>query len=301
MEKKVIERLKRVHYGIMARCYREGSSGYENYGAKGVHVTEKWHTFEGFLEDVPYIEGWDEDRYVKDMLSLDKDKEWGNKEYSLDKCRFVTPEENNQVKPNQQYRIVGMSPDKKVYNFTSANGFAKEHGLSYSDILKVAKGEYKQTKGWQFCLEDEIEERPFVEPYSWERYIIGLSPEGETYRFFNASEFARENNLLEATVIYGCANLKNSNTRGWQFRFEGEVERYPFKDPKKLKTVKTRGKEIVAISPEGTIHRTNNRTQFAKENNINRAAMADCLKGKRGHYKGWKFYEKLDYESSNNR
>lgn len=38
--------------GIKARCLNENSSSYENYGARGIGICEKWMTFEGFFEDM---------------------------------------------------------------------------------------------------------------------------------------------------------------------------------------------------------------------------------------------------------
>ena len=286
------QRLKRVHYTMVRRCTVPGSTGYDNYGAKGVTVCEKWLDFEGFLDDVDKIPGFDEDRYVSDKLSLDKDREWGNKLYSLETCRFLTPEENNTIKPNQQYQIVGYSPEKVTYHFHSANAFAKEHNLNYTSIIKCAKNETGQIhhKGWQFCLLDNYKEGVFLEPWSWERFIIGMSPEGKTYRFYNASEFSREHpEIIESTVIYACLKYKINHTARWQFRWEDELDRKPFLPVSELKNSTKRGIKIVAVSPEGKEYITDNRTKFSEEHNINRRALANILEGKRDNYKGWKF------------
>ena len=219
-DNKLYQRLKKVHYGMMDRCYYGHCDSYKNYGKRGVTVDPKWWTLDGFLDDVDKIEGWDKERYLNEHLSLDKDKKWGNKIYNLENCRFVTPEENNKVKPNQQYRIVGFSPLEQIIHFHNTNEFSKRNGLNGYSVIRCAKGEQVHVQGWQFCLEEDYDGNNFVDPYSWETKILGLSPEGELYEFWNASQFARDHNLLEATVIYGCANLKNTHTRGWQFRFK---------------------------------------------------------------------------------
>lgn len=289
VKNKLYQRLKRTHYNMMRRCYDPRDNGYYNYGAKGSQVWEGWHDFEGFLDTVDTVEGWDPTRYVDEKLVLDKDKVWGNKLYSPEMCRFITAEENNKRKPNQQYRIVGYSPDKKLYKFTSAHGFAKEHNLSYNTILKCAKGEYRQHRGWQFCMLEDYYEGVFTEPYSWEREIIGLSPEGDLNVFTNASEFARENRLLEATVIYACANGKNSHTRMWQFRYADELEDFPFVPIENLVPAGRRDVLMEGIDPEGNVYQFTNKTKFAEEHGLSRGMIHKAIQGKVEHHRGWKF------------
>lgn len=64
---------------ILDRCNNPSSASYKNYGARGITVCEKWHTFEGFLEDMG------EPSYE---LTIDRvNNEAG---YSKDNCRWVT-------------------------------------------------------------------------------------------------------------------------------------------------------------------------------------------------------------------
>lgn len=41
-----------VWNSMLGRCYREGDSNFKNYGARGIKVCERWHTFENFLADM---------------------------------------------------------------------------------------------------------------------------------------------------------------------------------------------------------------------------------------------------------
>lgn len=41
-----------IWHAMMQRCYDKNTKAYESYGARGITVCEKWHTFEGFYEDV---------------------------------------------------------------------------------------------------------------------------------------------------------------------------------------------------------------------------------------------------------
>lgn len=38
--------------GMMERCYNESSQSFKDYGARGVTVCERWHTFANFLADM---------------------------------------------------------------------------------------------------------------------------------------------------------------------------------------------------------------------------------------------------------
>jgi hypothetical protein len=37
---------------MMARCYRTGCNGFEDYGGRGILVCDPWHDFEVFLADM---------------------------------------------------------------------------------------------------------------------------------------------------------------------------------------------------------------------------------------------------------
>jgi hypothetical protein len=37
---------------MMARCYRPTANGYEYYGAKGISVCKRWHTYANFIADM---------------------------------------------------------------------------------------------------------------------------------------------------------------------------------------------------------------------------------------------------------
>ena len=88
-------RLKRIWFYMMERCYNKNHYTYKYYGAKGVKVYKKWHTFKHFKH-------WALSNGYKKDLTLDKDfMAWAlntKPEYSPRGCIFIKPEKNQQLK-----------------------------------------------------------------------------------------------------------------------------------------------------------------------------------------------------------
>lgn len=70
--------------GMHKRCYSKNSTQYPWYGAKGIKVCDRWHTFANFKEDMEagYTPG----------LTLDRID--SNDDYRLDNCRWLTKSQN---------------------------------------------------------------------------------------------------------------------------------------------------------------------------------------------------------------
>lgn len=155
-DNKLYDKLYHTWKNMMDRCYKENCDRYESYGAKSVAVCKKWQNFDNFIEDIDLIKGFDLNKYLDSKICLDKDKIGNSKEYSLEKCCFITLEENNKYKPNQQKEIIGVSPDGEIYEFLNQSEFAKEHDLRQPTISDCLSGRVKKHKGWTFCFKQFI-------------------------------------------------------------------------------------------------------------------------------------------------
>lgn len=83
---------------MMGRCYNPNLREYRFYGARGIIVCEKWHKFEGFLEDMG-------ERPSKE-LSLDRIDSNGN--YEPGNCRWANRlTQTNNTRRNVYYEYKG--------------------------------------------------------------------------------------------------------------------------------------------------------------------------------------------------
>lgn len=95
MKKEEIEeilRLRSVHQGMVRRCYHPSDSFYEDYGGRGIRVSDRW------LHDPAEFVMWALGNQSEPGLHLDRIDNAGN--YEPDNCRFVTPTVNNRNRRN---------------------------------------------------------------------------------------------------------------------------------------------------------------------------------------------------------
>lgn len=99
---------------MIFRCYNINSQDYINYGAKGVKVCQKWLCFEFFIEDLPFIDGYENWVNNPNMYHLDKDyKQEGvptnMKIYSLETCCFLNRSDNIALSDHND-KFIGLEP-----------------------------------------------------------------------------------------------------------------------------------------------------------------------------------------------
>lgn len=92
---------------ILERCYNKKCNRYKMYGGSGVIICERWKRFDLFLQDLPFIPGYNIILIKQGLLQLDKDfKQFGiekeYKVYSPETCVFL-PENINSCISNYVY------------------------------------------------------------------------------------------------------------------------------------------------------------------------------------------------------
>lgn len=113
-------------------------------------VCDRWHNYQLFCEDIQEIEGYNLWLDPKNKMQLDKDtKIKGNKIYSKETCRFVSPKENMSVVRNGKYLATKMATGYRE-RFASISSFSRKYNLSRSTVSLCLKGTYRQTGGWSF-------------------------------------------------------------------------------------------------------------------------------------------------------
>lgn len=79
-------RIYKIWQGMLERCYKPNSTSYCRYGAIGIKVCDRWHTFELFYEDM-------KDGYA-DHLTIERKK--SNQNYCKENCKWATYQEQNE-------------------------------------------------------------------------------------------------------------------------------------------------------------------------------------------------------------
>lgn len=141
-----LDRLRRIHNGMMQRCYNSNAKAYKHYGGRGISICPEWHDRDTFID-------WalKHSNYAND-LSIDRIDVDGN--YEPSNCRWATAKEQNN---NQRPRTRGFERKKKmfiidgierpltewyvIYGVTqpTVDYRMKTYGLSFEEALKMPR------------------------------------------------------------------------------------------------------------------------------------------------------------------
>lgn len=87
-----------IFKGMKGRCYNQNNKDYKYYGAKGIHICDKW------LNNPKLFEEWSLQNGYENNLTIDRID--SDKDYCPENCRWVTLEENTINKPTTNIIIV---------------------------------------------------------------------------------------------------------------------------------------------------------------------------------------------------
>lgn len=128
--------------GMKDRCYNKSSPSYDNYGARGITVCDRWiNSFENFYNDIGkyYVEG----------LELDRIDVNGN--YFPENCKWSTEQEQ--------------SWNQRVYknNSTGCAGVTRASRNKNKFEVRISKDNIEHQIGTFNTLEDAVEARKQAE------------------------------------------------------------------------------------------------------------------------------------------
>ena len=91
-----LDRLRRIHNGMMQRCYNPKSQSYSNYGGRGIKICEEWHNREKFID-------WALKNGYSNYLSIDRIDVNGN--YEPNNCRWADWQtQSNNKRPRDEWK-----------------------------------------------------------------------------------------------------------------------------------------------------------------------------------------------------
>lgn len=141
-----LDRLRRIHSGMMQRCYNPKHIAYKHYGGRGITICPEWHNRKVFID-------WalNHSNYSND-LSIDRIGVNGN--YEPNNCRWATAKEqaNNQrprtkgFKRKSKTKVINgvEKPIVEWYSIFEVTGPTvayrmKTYGLTFEEALKMPR------------------------------------------------------------------------------------------------------------------------------------------------------------------
>lgn len=178
----VHKKMHELWRSMIGRCCQPKNGSYKNYGARGVKTCEKWKTYDGFLEDVDSIDGYDLDKLLNGELELDKDiKVTGNKIYSLETCTFVSSKVNSGNRRNNVWFIAINYETKDVVCTNNREEFCRNYNLDTSSCWRVLQSSVgNNTRGKQ-CLQHKKWTLQYLDSFSLAYYKYVLSKKGISF------------------------------------------------------------------------------------------------------------------------
>ena len=197
-------RLYNIWHGMKNRCLCENTTGYENYGGRGIKVCDEWMEFEPFAE-------WALSNGYSDELTIDRKDVNGN--YCPENCRWVTTLVQGNNRRNNRY----FEYDGKINTTTE---LARNNNMSYSTLFNRLK------KG--LSIEEAINEP--IKPYK--RRVEQYNLSGDFIKSWESATLAGKTLGIWNGNITACCKgkLKTSGGYIWKYADENKNCAYGMKD-----------------------------------------------------------------------
>ena len=133
--------------GMIQRCKNPNNTGYEDYGGRGISVSEEFHDFQIWYE---HIGPKPNPEHTQDRINNDGNYESGNIRWAT-----KTEQQNNRrpisCGPCKQKWFRAWHIDSMVQEIgNNQQAFARKWKLSYTCICSCLCGRQKFHKGWRF-------------------------------------------------------------------------------------------------------------------------------------------------------
>ena len=142
-ENELNARIYNVWYGMLSRCYSKSSLKRKPFYEK-CYVCERWLKLSNFVEDISKIEGYELwFNNPNKGIALDKDIKSNNQNncYCLEKCKFVTNEEN--AKQSAKYKNLSVVQydlsNNLIKTYNSTREAERKTGIDHSSINYCCK------------------------------------------------------------------------------------------------------------------------------------------------------------------
>lgn len=132
---------------MIRRCYDHKSKSYKGYGARGVHVDARWHSFANFQQDATTIPGWVMKLEYPEQYSLDRDILHASNRYGPETCMWAdrVAQDVNRVNSTP---VMATTPTGERIMRPSIGSFRRNEGLSPSAVHRCLSGLLHKHHGW---------------------------------------------------------------------------------------------------------------------------------------------------------
>lgn len=183
-----VRKYKRAYdrwHGILSRCYNINDKDYKTYGAIGITVDPRWHSFENFLKDLPTLPIIGIPNPSFDLLDYQIDKDYmqmnipkEQRVYSKDTCVLINARDNANLKliDNSKFKVnnyYGVYKAGRFYYPTIMHNGIKYNLGVYDNEIAAANAYnyyYKLLNSKNDCTIDTINDVPYMGIKEFSKY-----------------------------------------------------------------------------------------------------------------------------------